>query len=240
MSIFENNSLLNILFLFLALFGIAIAFIFYFHSKKDKYLVYDIITIPIFKNIPQKFKKLKILYDQTETDSLVLTRLSFCNLGNETILPKDITSKEPIRIEFSDDTQILDTEIVYVSRDAVNSKLKITDDKIIFLLFDFLGKNDGFVLNIIHNYNSNYQISVKGIIIGDRNKIITKYLESSFIEWLTDKIISKVLPKNKYGEIIVALFLFPILLPFVVIIYLLEISFKYHNRLPKVFRMSFN
>ncbi len=130
-------------------------------ANKEKDLVYDFITLHILDNKIRINEKIKFLYENKEINSLAVTKVSFCNRGIETIVSNDVPDSDKIRVELSgDNVRLLDAEMIYGKRkiNKFNFDLNSIENQR-YLNFDFIDKNDGVVLQLLHTDSKKVEIS---------------------------------------------------------------------------------
>lgn len=115
----------------------------------------------------QKINGLNIKYLNNNIETLNVTRYIFWNNGNEAIRCTDIPTNDNFFIEINDNDLILDATILNVSNPSNNISINLSDNnKRIFINFDYLDKQDGFILQIFHNSSSVNPFYINGSIIG--------------------------------------------------------------------------
>lgn len=240
-----HMSLLNFIFLLLAIASIIVSIYFYFKSKKVKAPVYSKKTFSLVQPSLASLKNIEIKYNNSLVSRLSLTQFAFWNTGKEPIRSADIAPQDPIIIRSTNDTIIYEVEVV--SQNKVNNfQLEKIRENEIQVRFDFISFNDGIVLNIFHSGINSSQITMSGTLIGakaiglaiQRNVIIAK-MDSVFKPW-------RYLVKNKVFIIkfIGWLLFVPVLaigIPLFIITGILEVAYdKFHNRYPKEFMLFDN
>jgi hypothetical protein len=129
---------------------------------------------------------LKISYNGEIITTLNMTAIVFWNSGNTDIRQKDISKKDPIRVEIELDDKIYDYGVNKVSRDSCDFKLDLSEDRrTLFITFDFIWKKDGINIYILHS--SLKRIKLSGTIIGAEGKLHPRF---------TDRIIKKSFDKK--------------------------------------------
>ena len=134
---------------------------FYYYTKTNKLVSFN----------SDKPSSLHLFYDDTEIQDVSVTRIAVWNSGNDVINAADIVESEPLSIKIiddkSDDIRILDSSIDYVSDGTNKFELSFSEDyreenedesrnyKDV-VNFDYAGKRDGFILQIIHTGNPSY------------------------------------------------------------------------------------
>jgi amino acid transporter len=89
---------------------------------------------------------------KTEVSQLTKTTIVLWNAGKTTFRENDIVSGDPLRFEFESNSQILDSKITLVTRDA--NLFAIHEDStksyVAICKFDFLDPQDGVRIEILH------------------------------------------------------------------------------------------
>jgi len=219
--------------------SIFLAIIIYQLSKKEKDLVYDCIKIPIASAKIKINEKLKIYYGGSEINSLAITKISLCNRGLDTIHFKDISEADQIRVKLDGtDVSLLDAELIYENRKINNFSLQvIKEENITVVNFDFLDKNDGAVIQLLHTDSHDIETILNGTVIGNKRKEIQKYNESDFVYNLSISI-QRILPEKDYLAIPLMVLSIFIFMPIFTIGYFVERIFKFNKRLPREFVLN--
>ncbi len=133
--------------------------------------------------------EVQINYKGKSVPRLTITNIIFWNSGKATIDGTNIVKDDPIKFEFSSDTQVLNARVNKATRES--NKLKIltepSSSNVVLCDFDYLDPGDGVVLEILHTDKNRYPI-VSGTIKG---------IPSGIVDWGTfwsANIISRVLP----------------------------------------------
>lgn len=111
-------------------------------------------------------RKVDVFYDGEPVENLVSSSFVVWNSGNKVIGKDALKTIEPLRIELNGQSKILNLDIVKINNPTTN--ISLTPDssgKTILLGFDFLEKNNGFRLEVLHTGEAQ-DISVEGKVIG--------------------------------------------------------------------------
>lgn len=233
---------INIIFLLFALIGISLSIIFYLKSKRDKQLCFVKGSFNIIGVRAILIEKLKFFYDDKKIDNLTATKIAFWNRGNETIDENDIAPKDPVKLSVNEKYKILDARILYQTKDANNFKIIInTNDREIIITFDFLTKNQGVIIQLLHTGFRNDDIKLSGTIKGV-NAFKEGYLNSDYLSRKFASSIMNIFPKRlptnwriMFSAPILVL-LFPVLITVMIIDKINYFKFS----LPEHFDDSFN
>lgn len=87
------------------------------------------------------------------------------NSGNSVITKSVLATKEPLRIEFSREIQLLRYQVVASNNPINNIELKTDSEYPNCILIDFIEKNEGARIEILHTGDKN-DVREKGKLIG--------------------------------------------------------------------------
>ena len=159
----------------IGIIGLGFALYTYRKGKKEKKLVYEILPpIPIAEVFPKsEGYELSIVFEiaGTETsklNSVMVHFIRFSNFGDDPILRSDIAPDDQLRIEFNK-SDILDVSLVSTTRNVsgitLGNIINQQDTNFVQLLFDFLDKGDGGLIQVVTSYKD-LDIDLKGTIVG--------------------------------------------------------------------------
>lgn len=169
-----TNPWLTVLSLIVAIIGIILTIIFYFKSKKVKSPCYAIRSNNIIKDFVSKFEALEMRYAGQVIKNLTVSKIAFWNTGGETIDKDDIIRADPIVISIKNDFKILDFKIIAMDNKTNNFQLARNEDQSnVNINFDYIDKNDGIVIQLIHTGYSNNDIDIHGRLKGAGEIIFT-------------------------------------------------------------------
>lgn len=136
------------------------------HKNKEKkefsYLKQSNILIRKKKS---KFEKLSVSYDGQEIEDLCITKFTIWNSGNKTLNDVDIVKNKELTIATCDDDKILDVELIICSEETNEFRIVKIDERTVKIMFDYVDKKDGVVIQIIHTGTSD-SIDIKCKIKG--------------------------------------------------------------------------
>lgn len=147
------------------------AFILAYKSTPQKVLKFTLKTTKIIENSKSKLEKLKILYDEKLINNLTITIITFWNGSFPTINETDIIKADPLSICITNG-KILDISVI--AGDNTSNRIKINST---LILFDYLDKNEGGIIQVIHTGNSNSITLSKKIKGGRINQTKKSHLE---------------------------------------------------------------
>lgn len=186
----------------IGLAGILISIIIYLRSKRIQMPRYKKMSAIITEEFFSKNSNVHIQNGEEKLKILTVSKIAFWNEGI-TLKKEDISTKSPFRIELTQkDAQILETYVSYAQEEN-DVSCDITDKgKKINIYFDYLAKNQGFILKVLHTGGGSNSLSVKGTI---RNTGKLKHSESLFFKLSTK--IFKIMPLYKMAVIYAYIFI---------------------------------
>lgn len=162
-----KNPWLTISSVLVGIVGLILAIGFYLKSRKMKIPCYASRSINVVRDLISKFETLEIRYSGATIENLTITKLAFWNAGQETINNSDIASADPLLVRAKEEYKILDAKVIY-ARNAPNQFSIALEEsqKLLSLSFDYLDREEGAVIQIIHTGTENDHIEVSGTIKG--------------------------------------------------------------------------
>ncbi len=146
--------------------GAIISYYFYKRSIRVKEPVYAIRSINIITGSKSKYENLRILYFKKEVENFTVSKILFYNRGSETITRKDIETGYPIRV-LTKDCQLLDASVLQVNKPSNNFGLLWHESgQFVYIDFDYLDKNQGAVIQLVHDGLSSDDLTIEGDIMG--------------------------------------------------------------------------
>lgn len=175
----SKNPWLVIISFVLTVLSIVMAIVFYLKSRKYKKVKVVHRTINLLRKNSEKIDGLEIRYQGLNTPNISITKIAFWNCGNETINGSDITISSPLIIRSRNGVNLLESKIIYTKNESNELRLnEIENGKQVALQFDYIDKNEGCVIQILHTGETSYDIELVGTIksIGkiDSNKRISR------------------------------------------------------------------
>ena len=150
------------------LLGVAATAIVYYLGKNTKKPGYVIKTMVVLnEKSAQTIKDLDIRVLGAPIKNLALTKIAFLNAGRKTINKDDLA--KPIIITVKRPTELLRWGVLYQSEEnncLAFDSVKDNDQSGVRITFDYLDKNDGFVLMLVHTGNTNDDFTLEGKIKG--------------------------------------------------------------------------
>jgi hypothetical protein len=153
----------------LGIFGILLAIFIYKKQFKKQAPCYGVTGFNIIEDIDSKSENIKISHFKKgvfigEVKDLTFTKIILWNDGNAVINYKnDIVPKNALKIIIDKRYKILDKKIIYVTKDDNDFTANLSDDNsYIDINFEYIGKLQGMVIQILHNGKSFDDVSVEG------------------------------------------------------------------------------
>lgn len=188
----------------IAVGGIILAVIFYWRSTKNREPVFAIKSYNILADSSSKMTGLTVNYKTEIVNNLSITKIAFWNQGRETIKRNDIPEGDPLRISIKNGIKILDAEVISSNNPANKFQISsIDNDSSVRIFFDYLDKNQGGVIQIIHTGTTSNDLSIEGTVMGV-GKPIKNDLDAIFSNKLSSFKISK--PSRRLIRIIGLIF----------------------------------
>jgi hypothetical protein len=183
-----KNNKISAFSLFLGLLGVLLAIIFYFFPSNLKNIQYSIQNYTLFKDYVQQVDGMQISINGENVKNLTVSNIVIWNSGHSIIEYEDIPAKNPLCIKLlTNESKIISAKILHQTNIGNDSQITIREDNFLQIGFEYLDKNDGFVLQIIHTENNlsseNIFGEIKGIgqIKNKYNLLINRNRNISFI-----------------------------------------------------------
>ena len=148
--------------------GIVLAVVFYLKGKEKKEFSYCLRSRTLIRKKKAKFEKLSIDYGGKKIDDLCVSNLTIWNSGNKTLNASDMVTSKELTITALEDGKILDVEILKCSEETNKFSLQLFDEHTVKILFDYVDKMEGVVIQIIHT-GTNDSIEIDCKIKGGRH-----------------------------------------------------------------------
>jgi multisubunit Na+/H+ antiporter MnhG subunit len=161
------DTILGIIGTVLGVIGLLTGYIFYKWSLRVKEPRVSQKTNNLIRDYIAKFDGLEILYKGAKIQNLTVTKILFWNEGSETIDKQDLTNADPLRITVDDGYIILDYRIISCNNEASKFNCVLSEDKSSLLIeFDYIDRNQGLVVQVVHTGINQSDIWVTGVIKG--------------------------------------------------------------------------
>lgn len=189
---FLQNNCILFLTTICTIIGIPLSTYFYFKSKKEKMLRFEIKSNNIFKDFESIIGNVKVTCDDKSISTLTITSILMWCDGKETIYDKDIATQMPLIVKAKDGKEILEAKIVSCNNQANNITLEKFENNSYKINFEYLDNKDGFIIQVVHTGNSSKDIILNGKIKGMKGNIEKKYPKNNKIlkKFFKNKLIS--------------------------------------------------
>jgi hypothetical protein len=147
-------------------FGVLVTWLFFRLGLRDRSPRYIVAGDNLLK---QKLPKLRVHYHGygEDLEDVTVSYLCFWNDGGGTINNLDVQKADPVAIRVPEGIRIVDAIVLKKSREAIGLGCIVSQDKTRALLtFDFLDKNDGILVCLIHTGTELTAVSLTGTIRG--------------------------------------------------------------------------
>ena len=224
--LFINNPWMALFVFIIALLGIVLTIIFGLKSLKRKWPRTEMKSSNLIDNFISNYSGLKIKLNDHDCENMTVTKIVFWNKGRDTINNSDITTTDKLTIKAGDGVKIFAAEVIKTVNNANNFKIYEVDNlsKVSFD-FEYLDKDEGAVMQIIHSGKDSDDLVISGTIKGfgklKSNKIPLYFLWLVNLFYFIDDVFYKVIRylfedksislediKKMYKKKFIAVFLF--------------------------------
>jgi len=143
-----------------------LAILLYFKAKKTKSPRYAKRSMNIVRDLASKIESLELSYRGKKIETATVTRVLFWNAGRETIHRADIAEADPLIITTKEGCEILDARVTQMKKPANLFNAVLGEGSKVRIGFDYIDKNEGAVIQLIHTGRSSDDIQVLGTIKG--------------------------------------------------------------------------
>ncbi len=140
---------------FCTIFGVSFTIYQVFINKQNKEISFVKHKFYAIEQGRKAIDGLDILYKGQKTESLIVSRYAIWNSGNILIRNEDVVESRKLCLKCSEDAKILDAKIIAVNEDTNLCNIDSIDDNQVNLTFDYLDKNDGLVIQVLHTGKQN-------------------------------------------------------------------------------------
>lgn len=160
---------------------------FYIKGREEKVPCYLLRSTNLFQDLNKKFDALKVSYNEEKIDNLTVSTLFFWNSGRKTIRDIDIAQNDPLVLKVKDGYKILNVKILNSSTNKNNYRITLSPDSVSAkLLFDYIDKDEGMIVQTTHTGNSSHDLKLSGTIIGAKKLNNKKSASSQFLTRIFD------------------------------------------------------
>jgi hypothetical protein len=148
----------------IAALGIILSIYFYRRSRRFKRVAYLVTTRNLIQDYSAKLADLKIEFKGKSPRSISVSKIGIWSDGSETIHGSDTAQADPLRLRLNN-AELLDAKIVSITLPASQFSIA-TDGDNTLVGFDFLDKNQGGIVQLIHTGTSSKNIELSGSVKG--------------------------------------------------------------------------
>jgi hypothetical protein len=136
-------------------------------------------------------------------ENSTITKILFWNDGKETIRLDDIAQEDPLEINVAEDARILDIRAIQRKPPTNGFEVNLSDDQLSATLgFDYIDKDEGAVIQVIHTGRSGKEISLRGRVAGAGNPNYRGFTEATMPSFI--RLLFRNISINQYRRLIVA------------------------------------
>lgn len=171
--------------LILTIVSLISAVYFYRKSKEQRNPLSYYVTFREIDKLYSDNSEIRISFRDEIVERVYTTYVWFWNAGRKPILPQDVRPNQKLDMRISDDDytlRILDYRIVTTSRPEVGVQVARASDNMLTIAFEFLDRNDGWLIELQHTGDYFSDIEYPTVILG------------------TEGIHTKVHPNTEYGR----------------------------------------
>jgi hypothetical protein len=167
--------------------SIIVAYYFYRKSLRIKEPCWAIRSNNLVQGYSAQLEDLKIRYNNVNVENLTISRILFWNNGAQTIDKVDLDTVNHLRINCIGGIKLLDVKILTTNNQSCQFTAAIDNNKTNALLyFDYLDKNQGAIIQIVHSGMSSKDLTILGDIKGGKT-IVNKYATPTWVR-MVDRI----------------------------------------------------
>lgn len=158
----QNLSVSEVISYLIGLTSILLSAVYHYRSKRIQEPRFLKRSAVITEEMISQDSLIRIMFGEQKLERLTVSKVAFWNTGI-TLKKEDVSSSCPFRLELdSIEHNFLDCRVCY-SECENDVDCSISDDKkTVSISFDYLAKNQGFVLKVLHTGKGSKSFSVKG------------------------------------------------------------------------------
>ena len=182
-----TNPWFSILMLVFAVLGFLSVFIVYFKTKKARRPCYAVSSYNIFTDVVSEVESLEVSYAGKQVGSLTSTKVLFWNKGRETIRKDDLAPSDTLKLETEGEVRILDAKILHQKNPANRFHVPTPlHTSMLPLAFDFVDRDEGVVIQLLHTGRSSMDIRLTGTVMGAGSPIRKRVYPRSVPDFLVN------------------------------------------------------
>jgi hypothetical protein len=154
---------------FFGLVAIVVSVYFYRKSRRIKQLAYTVATANLIQDYSARLSGLKIEYKGKNPATISVSKIAIWNEGTETVNDTDVTEAEPLRIIC--DSEVLDWSVIDITTPANQFTLRPSSPVQSDIVFDYLDKAEGGIVQLVHAGKSSASIRLVGRVKGSAHAV---------------------------------------------------------------------
>jgi len=146
--------------------GALIATFFYYKSRKSKKPRFEIKSYNIIRDFEAQTVPLEIRFSGVEVENVTVSKIAFWNAGDETMKGSEVASTDPVTVHLTSGCKILDAKVLAIKNKANKIEIEKQGDSCVVVKFEFIDKDEGAVIQLVHTGKSSRDIRVDGTVWG--------------------------------------------------------------------------
>ena len=168
----------------IGLFGILVSIVIGVRSKRIQKPRFKKLSSVITEKFISNNSGVHIKNGDKKLDILSISKVAFWNEGI-TLKKEEISSKSPFRVELTnEEAQILDAYVEYAEEENDVSCEILDGGRQVIIHFDYLAKDQGLVLKILHTGRGSMDLQVKGSMKNTGKLRQSEQLHLRFAAWM--------------------------------------------------------
>lgn len=162
-----QHPLFGVISLVVGVLSLLLGYVFFRLSRRIKQPYWTINSNNLISGFSGKVHNLEIKYSDRKIENLTISQIVFWNAGSQTIHRTDIAAADPLKIVAANGIQLLDAKLLKANSEPSRFLVsKESSQTAAFLHFDFLDKNQGAVIQVVHTGTSSKDLLLVGTIKG--------------------------------------------------------------------------
>lgn len=159
----------------IGLIGLVVTFVLYRASRVGPRPVYQYQALRLIGGAEHELpEEVTVLFGDKKVQRLAKTHIVIWNSGRATLNGKNIVADDPLRLEFSEDSEVLSARLLNFTRQANKFTVNIHPrcPNRVICSFDYLDAGDGAAIELLHTDEKRYpkvQGSIRGVPKGVLN-----------------------------------------------------------------------
>ena len=147
--------------------GATLSYVFYKRELRILRLKWSVRTHNVIQGFERVWPELRLRYKGQNVENFSVSKIMVWSDGTETIKGSDVAASDPIRVQASPSTKLLEIELIQQNHqaDRVHVNLQNGQNSAI-ISFDFLDRGHGFVIQVFHTGTTSSDVLLAGTVIG--------------------------------------------------------------------------